>query len=539
VLDTQALPAYQWPDEAEPHLRAVIEREPVALARVGRDGTLLAVNEAGLSMFGADSLEQILGTSLSQLAIPEQRQPFQDFLTVVAEGDRGSFEADLVGLTGRPHQLDIRASRHPGAPDGIASSLLAFHDVSSLRRLEQALEDASRLFQHEGVPSSEQLKELRDRFEAVQAERRDLLASSALLRVEAKFHRHTADDRSSRLEALELSRAQAVDTAKELQATLDEREAHVAELAGRVEQLESAAAQQVDVTQIEAAHLSRLVELEAAHVAQVRDLETTYAARARALESDHAARVTTVEKKLTEERQAHERRIHEFEQAAAGGAGSSAEVAILTVRTAELEAAHATKVSELAVAHAARLATMQRSLADLQRAHEHRVSELEQSAAARFAEAESTHATHLADVEGAHAEQRAAFETTLTESQTALHESHIALQGSQTALAAAVARTEAAVENGRRADAAFAAERQRLEAALLSVTESDREARQALAAADAARADLERRQTSLLNAVSRLADEARRIEGSDTAVVDVMQTAGQEPDDVGREEGGD
>ena len=52
------------PVEAEPHLRAVLETQPVVLTRVSKEGTFLAINESGLSMLGAQSLEQVLGTSL-------------------------------------------------------------------------------------------------------------------------------------------------------------------------------------------------------------------------------------------------------------------------------------------------------------------------------------------------------------------------------------------------------------------------------------------------------------------------------------------
>ena len=77
------------PVEAEPHLRAVLERQPVVLTRVDKDGTFLAINEAGLSMLGAQSLEQILGTSLMNM-VP----------------DRGT-----QGLPGLPRPRDGRPAR--------------------------------------------------------------------------------------------------------------------------------------------------------------------------------------------------------------------------------------------------------------------------------------------------------------------------------------------------------------------------------------------------------------------------------------------
>ena len=133
------------PVEAEPHLRAVLEAQPVVLTRVGKDGTFLAINEAGLSMLGAQSLEQILGTSMVSLVSSDERKNCQTFLERTAAGQRGSLEVDLVGLTGTRHTLELHACPHPGAPDAIASVLITFRDVTESRRLEQSLVDAAAL----------------------------------------------------------------------------------------------------------------------------------------------------------------------------------------------------------------------------------------------------------------------------------------------------------------------------------------------------------------------------------------------------------
>ena len=101
------------PVEAEPHLRAVLERQPVVLTRVSKEGTFLAINEAGLSTLGAQSLEQILGTSLMNMVPSEERKACQGLLDRAMGGQRGSFEVDLVGLTGSRHTFELRANAHP------------------------------------------------------------------------------------------------------------------------------------------------------------------------------------------------------------------------------------------------------------------------------------------------------------------------------------------------------------------------------------------------------------------------------------------
>ena len=54
-------------DSADSHLRAVLESQPVTLVRLAKDGTFLAVNEAGLAALNAERLDQVLGTSFLTL----------------------------------------------------------------------------------------------------------------------------------------------------------------------------------------------------------------------------------------------------------------------------------------------------------------------------------------------------------------------------------------------------------------------------------------------------------------------------------------
>ena len=84
---------------AEPHLRAVLETQPVILVRLARDGTFMAVNESGVSALGAERLEQLLGTSIAALLPQDERNSLLVFLEKITSGNRGSLEIDL---TARP-----------------------------------------------------------------------------------------------------------------------------------------------------------------------------------------------------------------------------------------------------------------------------------------------------------------------------------------------------------------------------------------------------------------------------------------------------
>jgi PAS domain S-box-containing protein len=126
-------------DSADSHLRAVLESQPVTLVRLAKDGTFLAVNEAGLAALNAERLDQVLGTSFLKLLPEEERPNVSVFIERVISGHRGSIEVDLTGLTGTRHTMQLHASPHPGAPDGIDSVLATVRDITEARRLEQSL----------------------------------------------------------------------------------------------------------------------------------------------------------------------------------------------------------------------------------------------------------------------------------------------------------------------------------------------------------------------------------------------------------------
>ena len=144
VMTVPQPPAIDAQSSTEAHLRNLLEIQPVCLTRVAADGTFLAINEAALSMLGAERLEQILGTSLLALVEADHRDICHKFLVRVSAGERGSVEVDLTGLAGLRHTLQVHAMSHP-APDGLASALCTFRDVTEYRRLESAVvENATR-----------------------------------------------------------------------------------------------------------------------------------------------------------------------------------------------------------------------------------------------------------------------------------------------------------------------------------------------------------------------------------------------------------
>ena len=69
LAEANSRPPVEQPDPASTdsiYLLRLLEKQPSCLIRVDLDGTLLAVNEAGLKLLGTEALHQVLGRSLKQ-----------------------------------------------------------------------------------------------------------------------------------------------------------------------------------------------------------------------------------------------------------------------------------------------------------------------------------------------------------------------------------------------------------------------------------------------------------------------------------------
>jgi PAS domain S-box-containing protein len=176
------------PVGAEPHLRAILERQPVVLTRISKEGTFLAINESGLDMLGAQSLEQVLGTSLLNMVDADERKACQAFIDRAVGGQRGSCEVDLIGLTGTRHTFELHASAHPGAPDSLVSVLISFRDVTESRRLEQSLvEAATRQAEQDAAHEAERARLMADLELARKAQSDQFSADEQLTELERRL----------------------------------------------------------------------------------------------------------------------------------------------------------------------------------------------------------------------------------------------------------------------------------------------------------------------------------------------------------------
>lgn len=109
--------------------------------RVSADGALLAVNDAAVGLLGADTLALVLDTQFVDRLVPEHHESWRDFVVRVFADGSASLDCDMVDRSGTVRTVRLQGNAITDHPDGIRSMLLGARDLTSTRRLEQALVD--------------------------------------------------------------------------------------------------------------------------------------------------------------------------------------------------------------------------------------------------------------------------------------------------------------------------------------------------------------------------------------------------------------
>jgi PAS domain S-box-containing protein len=122
--------------QSEERFRAIVETSPECVKLVSSDGRILHMNAAGLAMVGAPSVEAVLGQSVYDLVVPEDRERFRAFNEEVCSGKKGSLEFEISNLLGSRRQMDTRAVPLRQS-DGQVVQLAISRDVTVRKRAER------------------------------------------------------------------------------------------------------------------------------------------------------------------------------------------------------------------------------------------------------------------------------------------------------------------------------------------------------------------------------------------------------------------
>ncbi len=124
---------------SEAKLRTLIQAQPECVKLLDRNGTLLEMNQAGLELIGADSLDQVSGTDVSKLVLPKYRQAFLDSVREVFAGGSVTLEFEIKSLKGVHRWLDTHAVPLHDSEGSIVALLAMTRDISTRKQLENTL----------------------------------------------------------------------------------------------------------------------------------------------------------------------------------------------------------------------------------------------------------------------------------------------------------------------------------------------------------------------------------------------------------------
>ncbi|WP_198674584.1 PAS domain S-box protein, partial [Rhodoferax ferrireducens] len=126
--------------ESEGHFRTLIEWTPEPIA-VHRDGKLIYVNPAAVSMFGATSAHELIGKPILDLIHPDFRQSALARTQSLTRNGDGTppIEKRFLKLDGT--SIDVQAQSIVISYDGEPAIQLAMRDITERKRLDQVLQE--------------------------------------------------------------------------------------------------------------------------------------------------------------------------------------------------------------------------------------------------------------------------------------------------------------------------------------------------------------------------------------------------------------
>jgi PAS domain S-box-containing protein len=141
---TERLRAEEAVKQSEAYLRAIIDSEPECVKTVAMDGTVLAMNPAGLAMVQAKSEEEVVGKDVFQLVHPEDRPAYRSLHQSVCQGQSRALQFRINGLQGRLRWMESHAVPLRDRQGRILSVLSVTRDITERREAEEALRESQR-----------------------------------------------------------------------------------------------------------------------------------------------------------------------------------------------------------------------------------------------------------------------------------------------------------------------------------------------------------------------------------------------------------
>ena len=122
--------------EREELLRSVVDTAPVGIKLLDLQGHLMQINAAGLAMLEADKQEQVIGSDVAELVVPEHRDAFRHLYQQVLQGSGGALEFDIIGLQGGRRTMHTEAVPLHRTNGSIFAGLAVTTDITERKHTE-------------------------------------------------------------------------------------------------------------------------------------------------------------------------------------------------------------------------------------------------------------------------------------------------------------------------------------------------------------------------------------------------------------------
>jgi PAS domain S-box-containing protein len=131
----------------ERHLQAILNSTSDCVKLVSRDGTLVSMNSAGLTLIEADCAEAVINRSVYPIVASEYRTAFQVFNETVCEGKTASMEFEIIGLNGTRRWMESSAVPFQEQKSSEVLHLAFTKEITERKKLELQKEQYFKFFQ--------------------------------------------------------------------------------------------------------------------------------------------------------------------------------------------------------------------------------------------------------------------------------------------------------------------------------------------------------------------------------------------------------
>lgn len=131
--------AHQQALKEQAKLQQLIEVTPECVKSVSANGTLLEMNQAGLTIVEADTASDVCGQCVYDLIAPEHRQLYIDFNKRIFSGQAEKIEYDVIGLKGTRKTVESHAVPILDGQGKVITHLAITRDITESRQLTEQL----------------------------------------------------------------------------------------------------------------------------------------------------------------------------------------------------------------------------------------------------------------------------------------------------------------------------------------------------------------------------------------------------------------